>query len=118
MPERDSVLAIASIGSIVRSRAEPRQMPHNDEAEQGLPAADQIEATERKLYDLATVGEAGSGFIDFSSSLTRAVDMAEAAYRRESHITGVTTGFRDLNRRLGGLQKSDLIILAGRPSMG
>ncbi len=82
------------------------------------PAADQIEGVERKLYELATVGETGSGFIAFSSSLTKAIDMAEAAYRRESHITGVTTGLRDLNRRLGGLQKSDLIILAGRPSMG
>jgi replicative DNA helicase len=44
--------------------------------------------------------------------------MAEAAYKRDSHVTGVTTGLRDLDRKLGGLQKSDLIILAGRPSMG
>jgi replicative DNA helicase len=82
------------------------------------PATEQIEAAERKLYDLATVGDTGSGFISFTASLTKAVDMAEAAYKRDSHITGVTTGLADMNKKLGGLQKSDLLILAGRPSMG
>ena len=81
-------------------------------------ATDQIEDVERKLYELATVGDTGGGFLPFSTSLTKAIDMAEAAYRRESHISGVTTGLTDLNRKLGGLQRSDLIILAGRPSMG
>jgi replicative DNA helicase len=79
---------------------------------------EQIEAVERKLYELATVGDVGSGFVPFSTSLTNAIGMAEAAYRRSSHISGVTTGLRDLNRKLGGLQPSDLLILAGRPSMG
>jgi replicative DNA helicase len=80
---------------------------------------EQIEATERKLYELATVGDnSGSGFVPFSTSLTGAISMAEAAYRRSSHISGVTTGLRDLNKKLGGLQPSDLLILAGRPSMG
>ena len=81
-------------------------------------ATDQIEATERKLFELATTGEGSTGFVAFSTSLAHAINTAEAAYRRESHITGVTTGLVDLNRKLGGLQKSDLIILAGRPSMG
>jgi replicative DNA helicase len=79
---------------------------------------DQIETVERKLYELATVGDTGTGFIPFSTSLTGAIAMAEAAYRRSSHISGVTTGLRDLNKKLGGLQPSDLLILAGRPSMG
>jgi replicative DNA helicase len=234
MPERDAVFNLASVGAPIRKAAEPRQMPHNTEAEQGLlgailidnrafervseflkadhfytpahgrifaviakllergqiatavtlkaafdddedlahlggaayladlaasvvtilnvedygrtifelhlrrelialggemvntahvhdidsPPAEQIEAAERKLFELATVGEVGSGFIAFSKSLTRAIQMAEAAYRRESHITGVTTGLVDLNRKLGGMQPSDLIVLAGRPSMG
>ncbi len=83
-----------------------------------VPATDQIEGAERKLYELATVGDTGSGFISFAASLTKAVDMAEAAYKRDSHITGVTTGLADMNKKLGGLQKSDLLILAGRPSMG
>ena len=82
------------------------------------PPTEQIEAVERKLYELATVGDTGSGFKPFSTSLTTAIGMAEAAYRRSSHISGVTTGLRDLNRKLGGLQPSDLLILAGRPSMG
>jgi replicative DNA helicase len=82
------------------------------------PPTEQIEALERKLYELATVGDTGSGFKPFSASLTGAIGMAEAAYRRSSHISGVTTGLRDLNRKLGGLQPSDLLILAGRPSMG
>jgi replicative DNA helicase len=82
------------------------------------PPTEQIEAVERKLYELATVGETGSGFVPFSTSLTNAIVMAEAAYRRSTHISGVTTGLRDLNTKLGGLQPSDLLILAGRPSMG
>jgi replicative DNA helicase len=82
------------------------------------PPTEQIEAAERKLFELATVGEVGTGFIPFSKSLVTAITMAEAAYRRDSHITGVTTGLVDLNRKLGGMQPSDLIVLAGRPSMG
>jgi replicative DNA helicase len=82
------------------------------------PPTEQIETVERKLYELATVGDTGSGFVPFSTSLTNAIGMAEAAYRRSSHISGVTTGLRDLNKKLGGLQPSDLLILAGRPSMG
>ncbi|HLG87685.1 MAG TPA: replicative DNA helicase [Alphaproteobacteria bacterium] len=234
MPERDSVIALASVGGVARSRIEPRQLPHNAEAEQGLlgallidnrlvekvseflkpehfylpahtriyeaitklvergqlatpvtlkaifegdpdlgqqgggiyladlaasvvtifdvadygrtifdlylrrqlislgedivnnahehdldvAASDQIETAERRLFDLGTTGGSGSGFVAFSTSLAQAINTAEAAYRRESHVTGVTTGLVDLNRKLGGLQKSDLIILAGRPSMG
>jgi replicative DNA helicase len=77
-----------------------------------------LENAERKLYDLATQREAGGGFISFSRSLTGAIEAANAAFRRDSHVTGVTTGLNDLNRKLGGLQKSDLVVLAGRPSMG
>ncbi len=51
-------------------------------------------------------------------SLVVSLKMAEEAYKRDSHVTGVTTGLRDLDRKLGGMQKSDLVILAGRPSMG
>jgi replicative DNA helicase len=80
--------------------------------------SDQIETAEKKLFDLANIGDTGGGFLAFSASLAGAIKMAEAAYRRESHITGVTTGLADLNRKLGGLQPSDLLILAGRPSMG
>jgi replicative DNA helicase len=67
---------------------------------------------------LAQSGEMNRGFVKLERSLTSSIHMAEAAYKRDSHVTGVTTGLRDLDRKLGGLQKSDLVILAGRPSMG
>ena len=67
---------------------------------------------------LASTGQASRGFVGFADGLDIATEMAERAYKRDSHVTGVTTGLRDLDRKLGGLQKSDLVVLAGRPSMG
>jgi replicative DNA helicase len=81
-------------------------------------AIQQIESTELKLFNLAESGQTEKGPQGFDVVLASALDMAEAAFKRDGHITGVTTGLRDLDRMLGGLQKSDLIILAGRPSMG
>jgi replicative DNA helicase len=78
----------------------------------------QIEQAELKLFNLAESGQTEGGPQGFSVVLAKALDMAEAAFKRDSHITGVTTGLRDLDRMMGGLQKSDLVILAGRPSMG
>ena len=83
-----------------------------------LPAADQIEAAEQRLYDLAETGQTEGGPRPFAQTLTEAITMAEAAYKRDSHVTGVTTGLSDLDRKLGGLHPSDVVILAGRPSMG
>jgi len=81
-------------------------------------AMDQIEQAEKQLFDLASTGDVQGGFIAFSESLKVAIEMAETAFRRSSHVTGVTSGLRDLDRKLGGMHPSDLIILAGRPSMG
>ncbi|HET9148859.1 MAG TPA: replicative DNA helicase [Alphaproteobacteria bacterium] len=78
----------------------------------------QIEVAEQKLFDLATTGEVEGGFRPFNAVLTSAVSMAEAAHKREGQIAGAPTGFTDLDKLLGGMQASDLIILAGRPSMG
>lgn len=83
-----------------------------------MPATKQIEATEQKLFDLARTGEIDRGFVKLEKAVAESMRMAEDAHKRNSHVTGVTTGLRDLDRKLGGLQKSDLIILAGRPSMG
>ncbi|MFH1157708.1 MAG: replicative DNA helicase [Pseudomonadota bacterium] len=83
-----------------------------------LNAHQQIEQTEKRLFDLATAGDYRGGFIAFRESLTRAIKQAEVAYQREGLVTGVTTGFLDLDKKLGGLQRSDLVILAGRPAMG
>lgn len=81
-------------------------------------ATDQIEEAEQNLYDLATTGQYESGFQTFAKTLKNAINTAEVAYKREGRVTGIATGFIDLDRILGGLQPSDLIVLAGRPSMG
>jgi replicative DNA helicase len=79
---------------------------------------DQIEQAERSLYELAETGRYGGGFQRFAQALTTAVEMAAHAYQRDGKLSGLATGLRDLDRMMGGLQKSDLIILAGRPGMG
>jgi replicative DNA helicase len=81
-------------------------------------ALEQIEVAEKKLYDLASVGQTEGGFKPFRAALTEAMVAAEAAYSRAGQLTGVATGLFQLDQLLGGLHKSDLIILAGRPSMG
>jgi replicative DNA helicase len=79
---------------------------------------DQIEEAERRLYGLAETGRYDGGFVRFSDALTGAIDIAAAAYRREGKLSGISTGLIDLDRMMGGLQPSDLVILAGRPGMG
>ena len=79
---------------------------------------DQIEDTERRLYELAETGKYDGGFQRFSEALTAAVDMAAKAYQREGRLSGIATGLADLDAKMGGLQASDLVILAGRPGMG
>jgi replicative DNA helicase len=81
-------------------------------------ALQQIEVAEKKLYDLASSGQIEGGFKPFRTALTEATVAAEAAYHRVGQLTGVATGLSQLDRLLGGLHRSDLIILAGRPSMG
>ena len=81
-------------------------------------AMEQIETAEKQLYDLASVGQIEGGFKPFRASLTEAMVAAEAAYHRAGQLTGVATGLFQLDQLLGGLHKSDLIILAGRPAMG
>jgi replicative DNA helicase len=83
-----------------------------------MPPQAQIEDAEQRLFELAERGKYGSGFLNFSTALTHAVDMAAAAYQRDGGLSGLATGFRDLDRMMGGLQSSDLVIIAGRPSMG
>ena len=83
-----------------------------------LSGREQIEAAEQQLYTLAETGTASNGFMSFSDSLAGAVNMAAEAYSREGGLSGLSTGLRDLDKMLGGLHPSDLIILAARPSMG
>jgi replicative DNA helicase len=80
--------------------------------------SEQIVEAEQRLYKLAEQGRSESGFQSFLKAVTDAVNVANAAYQREGGLAGVSTGLADLDRKLGGLHKSDLLILAGRPSMG
>jgi replicative DNA helicase len=79
---------------------------------------EQIEEAERKLYSIAETGRYDGGFQRFSEALTTAIDMAAKAYERDGQLSGIATGLVDLDRMLGGLQSSDLVIIAGRPGMG
>ncbi|PNG26034.1 replicative DNA helicase [Methylocella silvestris] len=79
---------------------------------------EQIEEAERKLYSVAELGRYEGGFQRFSDALVTAVDMAAKAFERDGRLSGIATGLSDLDRYMGGLQASDLIIIAGRPGMG
>ena len=77
-----------------------------------------IESSERLLFDLAEKGSFNSSLVKFDEAMKQTIEMASAAYKNEEGIVGVPTGLRDLDDKLGGLHQSDLIIIAGRPSMG
>ena len=77
-----------------------------------------IENSEKLLFDLAEKGSFNSSLVKFDEALKQTIEMASAAYKNEEGIVGVPTGLRDLDDRLGGLHQSDLVIIAGRPSMG
>ncbi|MEY4240751.1 MAG: hypothetical protein RJA14_447, partial [Pseudomonadota bacterium] len=94
-------------GEIVREAPQPE-----------TAAIDQIEQAEQQLYTLAETGKPSSGFVSFSSALGGAVQMAAEAYQRDGKLAGLATHLDDLDAKLGGLHPSDLLVLAGRPSMG
>jgi replicative DNA helicase len=79
---------------------------------------EQIVEAEQALYKLAEQGTSDTGFQSFLKAVTDAVNVANAAYQREGGLAGISTGLTDLDKKLGGLHSSDLLILAGRPSMG
>lgn len=78
----------------------------------------QLQEAEQALYSLAETGKYGGGFKSFRTAITEAIEIADAAVKRGGGLAGVATGFRDLDTMMGGLHPSDLLILAGRPSMG
>ncbi len=102
--------SLIQIGEQVAGRAYDRA---NEESGQ-----EQIEQAERELYELAQTGEIKGGFRAFPVVLTRTIEMVQSALQKGSRITGVPCGLKGLDDKLGGLQPSDLLILAGRPSMG
>ena len=80
--------------------------------------SEQIVEAEQKLYALSEQGQVDSGFQSFLKAVTDAVNMANQAYQRDGGMAGISTGLTDMDKKLGGLHPSDLLILAGRPSMG
>ena len=120
------VLDVAQMGNVIRDLALRRQIiglatEAIAAARAGDPvdtAAAQVERLERGLYDLAESGTGGTGFLGAAEMLRQTVMVAEAAHKKQGALTDVSTGLRALDDLLGGLHRSDLIILAGRPAMG
>jgi replicative DNA helicase len=88
------------------------------ESEVEMTPNKQIEKVEGELFQLAEKGRYDGGFLNFSTALSASIQMAGEAYQRDGGLSGVATLLDDLDRQMGGLQRSDLIILAGRPAMG
>jgi replicative DNA helicase len=87
-------------------------------ADPELAGTQQVEAAEQKLFELADLGGAESRMMQFDAALAIALTSAERAFHRQGHVSGLSTGLRDLDKKMGGLHPSDLMILAGRPGMG
>lgn len=87
-------------------------------AEPELDGREQLEAAEQQLFDLAKDNGTQGGFVTFERALASAVQQAAAAFSNPGGVSGLSSGLRDLDKRTGGLHKSDLVILAGRPAMG
>lgn len=83
-----------------------------------MPPQGQIEDTERRLFELAETGRYDGGFQSFNDAVALAIDLAGEAYQRDGNLSGISSGIHSLDARMGGLQRSDLIVLAGRPGMG
>ncbi len=81
-------------------------------------ASEQIENAEKKLFELANQGDSQGGFIDFAEALTSSLGQIEQAYQKDGKISGLPSGLDALDEKTGGLNNSDLIIIAGRPAMG
>lgn len=83
-----------------------------------IPATSQIEEAEQKLFNISIEGTGDKGFRSIRHSVIRAIEQTDHALKNQNHLVGITTGLQDLDKMLGGLKRSDLLILAGRPSMG
>jgi len=121
-----SAANIATYASIVRDRSVLRQLIHvgtdiSNSAfnTEGRDTAELLENAEREVFKIAEQRQRGQGgFIPIKSLLARAVDKIETLFEQEGSITGAATGFTDFDMMTSGLQPADLIIVAGRPSMG
>ena len=98
------------LGQEISSRAQSIKVDEQPE--------EQIILAEQNLYKIGDSGKSETGFKSFLKALGGAVQVANAAHHRDGNLAGISTGFIDLDKKMGGLHSSDLIILAGRPSMG
>jgi replicative DNA helicase len=120
------IIDIADYGKLIYDLALKRELVMIGEdivvkaykSENKISAEEQIEAAETKLFHLTESGGSKKDFVNIASSLAETLKKTHIAKTRDSHISGVSTGFVDLDKILSGMQQSDLIILAGRPSMG
>lgn len=101
---------------IIRLNEDVANMAYNFTIEED--ANNIITTAEGRLFQLAETGASGGGFVTLKDSIKVAIEIAEKAFHSDSHVTGLTTGLKDLDEKLGGLHNSDLLILAARPSMG
>ena len=101
---------LMSIGSEMVDRARTQDIVDHP--------SQQLEDAEQSLYKLAETGKYGGGFKTFRTAITEAIELANAAVKRDGGLAGIASGLRDLDNMMGGLHPSDLVILAGRPSMG
>lgn len=121
-----SIIDIGDYGKLIHDLALKRELVMIGEdivnraykSEEKTSAEEQIESAESSLFGLTEHGNGRSDFRSISVSLKETLDKTVLARQRDSHISGVSTGLSDLDKILSGMQQSDLIILAGRPSMG
>lgn len=121
-----SAANIVAYGNIVRERAMLRELisvggeiATSAASADGRDATDLIDEAERRVFEIAERGQRrGSGFVELRKILPGTIDRLDELYTSEGHITGTPTGFDDLDKMTAGLQPGDLVIVAGRPSMG
>lgn len=124
--EATTVINALDYGTAIRELADRRELlaiaddltaRAMNQAE-GLQVAEIVEKTEETLHVLGSRDAAHGGFVRFSDALKGSIDMAAKAYQHEGHLSGTPTGLIDLDHLMGGMQRTDLIVLAGRTSQG
>jgi replicative DNA helicase len=121
-----SAANIVAYGNIVRERAMLRELisvggeiASSASSADGRDASDLIDDAERRVFEIAERGQRrGSGFVELRKILPGTIDRLDELYTSDGHITGISSGFDDLDKMTAGLQPGDLVIVAGRPSMG
>ena len=110
------IFDLAMRRELIRLGGDIQKAAENPESD--ADALEQITQAENELFNLAETGSTQQGFESFDQALIKSIEMASAAFSRDGGLSGMSTGLIDMDRQLGGMHRSDLIIMAGRPSMG